>query len=367
MIDKFNTVCISDVHLGHHTTRSDFIVNNLTKAFFDSGILADVKLFLIAGDFFDRLLSLPVEDVRTIEDWVVRFLMLCQKYDIIVRVLEGTPSHDWRQSKMFEDKNRHLGNIVNLKYVDTLSIEYIPELDATILFVPDEWAEEADDTWKQVTDLLRSMGMDKVDFACMHGCFKYQLPIQSNASHDEERYLSIVREVIFIGHHHLHTRYDRIFVEGSFDRLSHGEEKPKGFGFYKVDGSQRSLEFIENPGAKLYVTIDLLGVGIEDAIKLLAPYNEYPVGSHFRLLTRRTDGVSSALATIKDTYPGHYWKTQLEDLVTNETSLQSAEKDNIPKPISINRENVGRLIFSRLTNLDADVAKAVQSILNTYA
>jgi hypothetical protein len=363
MIDKFNVACVSDVHLGHHRTKSDFIVNNLTEAFFNTPVLETIKLFFIAGDFFDRLLMLPIEDVRTIEDWVVKFLLLCQKHSVIVRVLEGTPSHDWRQSRLFEDKNRHLGNIVDLKYVDKLSVEYIPTLDATVLYVPDEWAEEADDTWKQVNDIMRGMGLDKVDFACMHGCFKYQLPIQSNSSHDEERYLSIVREIIFIGHHHLHTRHKRIFAEGSFDRLSHGEENPKGYGIYRIDGDNRSTEFVVNPGSKLYVTINLLGVGIEDAIKALVPYNDYPVGSHFRILTRRADGVSAAMPLIKDSYPGFHWTTQLEDLATIETSLQSQERDDVPKPITISRENIGRLIFGRYDNLDPAVMKSMQCIL----
>jgi hypothetical protein len=363
MIDNFNVAVCSDIHLGHHRTKTDFIVNNMSKAFFDTGILTTIKLFVIAGDFFDRLLMLPVEDVRTIEDWIVKFLCICERHGVIVRILEGTPSHDWKQSRIFDDKNRHLGNKVNLKYVETLSVEYIPELEASVLYVPDEWAEEADDTWRQVTTLLRGMGMDKVDFAFMHGCFKYQLPIQSVASHDEERYLSIVREGIWIGHHHLHTRHDRIFAQGSFDRLSHGEEKPKGFAIYRVEGDKRTFEFVENPGAKIYKTINLLGMPIEEAIKALAVCNDYPVGSHFRLLTRRTDGVSSSMAVIKDKFPGFYWTPQLEDLENPETSLQSREKDDVPKPISITRDNIGRLIFGRFNNLEPNVMKAMQTIL----
>lgn len=363
MLNEFNVAVISDVHLGHHRTKSDFIINNLTKAFFDSGLLSTVRLFVIAGDFFDRLLMLPIEDVRIIEDWVVRFLMICQKHEIIVRVLEGTPSHDWKQSRMFEDKNRHLGNKVNLKYIDTLSVEFIPELDASVLYVPDEWAEEADDTWRQVTSMLRGMGLDRVDFAFMHGCFKYQLPIQSVASHDEERYLSIVTEGIWIGHHHLHTRCDRIFAQGSFDRLSHGEESPKGFGLYRVKNGKGTFEFVENPGAKIYKTINLVGLTLEEAVMALSPCNDYPMGSHFRIVTRRTDGVSSNMAVIKDKFPGYYWTPQLEDLEMNETSLQSQEKDDIPKPIAIDRDNIGRLIFGRFNNLDPVVMKAMQNIL----
>jgi hypothetical protein len=363
MIKDMTMAVVSDVHVGHHRTKSDFIINNLTVAFFDSGLLSTIRFFVIAGDFFDRLLMLPVEDVRTIENWVVRFLSICEQNNVIVRVLEGTPSHDWKQSRMFEDKNRHMGNKVNLKYVETLSIEYIPELEASVLYVPDEWADEADDTWRQVTALMRGMGMESVDFAIMHGCFKYQLPIQSLASHDEERYLSIVNQGIWIGHHHLHTRYDRIFAQGSFDRLSHGEESPKGFGLYHIKDGKGTFEFVENPNAKIYKTINLVGMPLDEAVVALAPCNDYPIGTHFRIVTRRTDGVSSNMAVIKDRFPGYYWTPQLEDLETNETSLQSQEKDEVPKPISITRDNVGRLIFGRFQNLEPAVMKAMQSIL----
>jgi hypothetical protein len=367
MISKLKVICVSDVHLGHHRTKTEFIVNNLKKCFFDTGVMEDADLFLIAGDFFDRLLSLPVEEVRLINDWIVSFLARCKRHNVMVRVLEGTPSHDWKQSRLFDEMNRHLGDAADLKYVDTLSVEYIPRLDASILYVPDEWSEEADETWKQVSDMLRGMGLEKVDFACMHGVFQYQLPISSPICHNEERYLSIVREAIFIGHHHLHTRYDRIFAEGSFDRLSHGEEKPKGFGIYRRDGDSVSLEFVENPYAKIYKTLNLVGMGVEEAIKVIEPYRDYPAGSHFRLLTRRSDGVSSAMNKIRDLFPGFYWTPQLEDLETNETSLQSAEKEDIPKPIAITRDNIGRLIAGRLPDLDPRVEKALHGILERVA
>lgn len=367
MIDKLRVLCCSDVHIGHHRTRTDFIIRNLEKAFIESDILESIDLFLIAGDFFDRLLSLPMEEVHLIGDWIVAFLEKCRRHNVMVRIEEGTPSHDWKQSRLFHEKNKHMGSPVDLKYVDCLSIEYIEKFDVTILYVPDEWNDEADETWKQVSDLMRQMGLEKVDFACMHGCFQYQLPIVSAAAHNEERYLSIVREVIFIGHHHHHTRYERIFAQGSFDRLSHGDEAPKGFGLYTVDGDKRSLEFVENPHAKIYKTINMVGLSIVEVVKALEPYRSYPQGSHFRIVTRRADGVSTTFNTIKDLFPGFYWTPHLEDLETNETSLQSAEKDDIPKPIAITKDNIDRLIAGRLPDLHPAVEKALFNILKQIA
>lgn len=363
MISKLRMACISDVHLGHHRTKTSFIVKNLRKAFFDTDVLANLDIFLIAGDFFDRLLSLPLEEVHEINDWIVGFLARCAKHNVMLRVLEGTPSHDWRQSRLFDELNRHLGTPVDLKYVDTLSIEYIEKLDATILYVPDEWSEEADNTWVQVTNLMRGMGLNQVDFACMHGVFQHQLPITSPVCHNEQRYLEIVREVIWIGHHHNHTRYEHIFAQGSFDRLCHGDESRKGYGLYTYDNGVRTLEFIENPGAKIYQTLNYVGLDIETVVKRLQAVENYPDDSHFRIVTSRADGVASAIGQIKDRYPQFNWTTQLEELTTSETTLQNDTKDDVPKPISINRENIERLVREKLITVAPDTSPEVERAL----
>jgi len=361
---KLKIASISDIHLGHHRTKTTFILDNLRKAFPDNDETGSLDLIFFAGDVFDRLLFFASDDVREITFWLMEFLDMCHRRDIVVRVLEGTPSHDWKQSRIFTTVNRLMGDKVDLKYVDTLSIEHIPRFDMTVLYVPDEWAEnDADVTWKQVNELLRSLALDKVDFACMHGMFTYQHPVASHACHVPERYLGIVRHYIFIGHVHNRSQYERILAQGSFDRDTHGHEAPKGH--YRVTleaGKDDVIDFVVNEGAKLYLTIDLAGLSLEKALWTLKKYRDYPDGSYFRLLTRRDDELFSSMSVVRDTYPQFIWTTQLEDLKTQETSLQQ-EEDDLPKAIDITPDNVVSLIQARLKGTDPEVEREALVLL----
>ena len=84
-------------------------------------------------------------------------------------------------------------------------------------------------------------GLTKVDYAVMHGQFDYQLPkhITGMPRHDSQKYLDIVKHYIFIGHIHTHSVYDRIIAQGSFDRLTHGQEEPKGYVVSIVDDEEK--------------------------------------------------------------------------------------------------------------------------------
>src|SRR5690606_40929570 len=96
---------------------SGFIVENLRKAFPDTDETGELDLILFAGDVFDRLLSFPSTEASEAADWFMDFLAMCQRRDIVVRVLEGTPSHDWKQSSFFVGLNRNLLKPADFKYV----------------------------------------------------------------------------------------------------------------------------------------------------------------------------------------------------------------------------------------------------------
>jgi len=136
--------------------------------------------------------------------------------DICLRVLEGTPSHDRRQSRQFKIVKALLGIEMDLKYVDTLSIEHNEKFDCTFLYLPDEWRGCNEQTKEEVKRLLVQHNLESVDFAFMHGSFPHQLPnIKHIPVHDPEFYLSIVNKYIFIGHIHVMSQYERILAQGS--------------------------------------------------------------------------------------------------------------------------------------------------------
>ena len=62
---------------------------------------------------------------------------MLKPYNIILRILEGTPSHDWKQSKLFIHLNDLTKAGTDVKYIDSLSIEYIDKFGINVLY-PDE-------------------------------------------------------------------------------------------------------------------------------------------------------------------------------------------------------------------------------------
>lgn len=362
MISKaVRIAALGDVHLGHHKTTTPFIIENLKRAFPDTDETGELDLILFEGDVFDRLLVFPSENSVEITYWIMEFLSMCRRRNIIVRVLEGTPSHDWRQSLIFDTLNRAMGGHVDLKYVDKLSVEYIEPLGVNVLYVPDEWAPECDEVWRQVKDVLGSNGLEKVDIACMHGAFNYQIPMSHN-THIPERYLSIVEHYIFIGHVHKHAPLNRIIPAGSFDRLCHGEEEPKGHvrAIIHPDGN-RSFEFVENLGAKVYKTLDLQDLPLTEALLALKNVEAYPDGSHIRIRLKRTDELYSSLSSVRELYPQHYWTTQQEEL---EQSVEKVRVDHtLPQPISITPENVSSLVMARIQHHEQRLLENVSKVL----
>lgn len=369
--DSLNVASVSDIHLGHTRTNTFHVVDNLRKAFPDNEETAMLDLILLAGDIFDHLLTLPQEEVDEIQAWITELLAICAKYNILLRVLEGTPSHDWKQSRQFVNLNLGADVPAALKYVDTLSIEVIEELGGlTVLYVPDEWNHDANVTRAQVQELLKKHGLDKVDIACMHGSFDYQLPIDSIKNHNSDWYQSIVNHFIVIGHVHIRSQRGKILAQGSFDRLSHGEEAPKGHYRFTISPNGNSYRFVENTGAKLYLTVDCRALSLEGLIKHMQSVAEYPTGSGFRLLIARDSELHRDIRTIRQQFPQFKITTQLDELKTPESLKVKQPHEHVEQPISVTPTNVANIVTERLKarHPDADDYRQrhVLSMLEKY-
>lgn len=363
---------ISDIHLAHPRTDTYHIIENLRAAFPDNEETGKLDILFFAGDVFDRLMNLPQDEVDAIQDWIADILRICSKRDIVVRVLEGTPSHDWRQSKQFVNVNNSLGVPADLKYVDTLSIEIFEKFGGlSVLYVPDEWNADASVTWKQVCELLSIHGLDQVDVACMHGSFDYQLPIESVKNHDSEKYLSIVRYYIGIGHVHIRTeKAGTILAQGSFDRLSHGEENAKGHYRAIITPEGKRHWFVENTGARIYKTLDCRNLTVEETLALLVEYEECPDKSNFRLMISRGGVVQHGIKDLRKRFPQFKLTTHMDELKEQEKQTLIADKQPMAKPISVTSTNIGHLVAERLKRNGKDesdpMAIKILAVLDKY-
>lgn len=355
---ELRIACISDIHLGHKRNKAKDIIKNLDTYLNNDKFLKSIDLLILAGDVFDELLHVSSEDMDHIDFWIAKLLRKCQRFGIYVRVLEGTPSHDRGQSRRFvvvNEINRKAGQIdAQLKYIDTLSIEYIPKFDIHVLYMPDEWGPTAQDTLDQVRTLLVQHQLTQVDYGVFHGCFGYQLPshIPHIPRHSEEDYLGIVSRLIFIGHVHTHTTYDRIVAQGSFDRLSHNEEEPKGFVKAVVQpNGEYTLTFIENKGACIYKTITCRDESVTESLMMIENQIQgLPYESNVRIEAFHTNPILSNLSVIKERWPLLNWTVIARGKEAKENPVFLDHK-NVYVPIVLDRQSISRVILERIAPL----------------
>jgi DNA repair exonuclease SbcCD nuclease subunit len=360
MTSELNIAVFGDVHLGHPNTPTAHILANLNRAFPSSAQMKRLDVLIIEGDLFDRSLHLHDPNVAAIKSWMYRILRMCKRHDVELWILEGTPSHDWRQSSWFFFHNEEAQIGAKVKYIDTLCIEYSERL-GHILFVPDEWAPETDDTWRQVQQLLQSKGLEQVDYAVMHGSFTFQLPeFVKSPKHHPERYLSIVRKYVFVGHVHKAAMFQlpeypgrAILAAGSFDRLTHGEEEPKGHWHVSVGGeSGDRITFVENTGAKIYRTINCQGLSVEDAFQKLEDVAALPPDSAVRVEAEKGNAILS-LDVLRKKYPHVSWSSKVAETAQTQAKMLVDLRSTITQ-IPITRANIRELLMARVRARTSD-------------
>ena len=344
----------SDIHLNHPRTPTKKIVQNFNAAFPDNKETAALDLIVLAGDVFDSLVSMSSDDAIEAQGMIARLLFLCKRHDIILRVLDGTKSHDHFQSKIFESLNQQYGVGADVKYVKTLSIEYIEKLNINVLYVPDEWDNSTEKTLHQVKELMRSKGLEKLDFAFMHGQFEYQLPeVVKAPKHNSEEYSKLVEHYIFIGHVHNFSTYKNIIAQGSLDRLSHGEEGAKGHvRAHIVPGVSKSFKFIENTNARVYKTVNVIGMDIEDALDHIDHMVAHiPDDSAVRIEAEIDHPIFSNLDVLIAKYPYASWSKLTRSLDDEDDTRIEVEED-IYTPVTITRENIETLVVERISRTE---------------
>lgn len=360
MPGEYRIAIISDVHLGHDRVRTKTVIATLERTFPDER-LAHLDKIIVSGDLFDQRLPYDSEEAHLITRWMGKLLRKCRQYGVGLDILEGTPSHDNRQSRWFVALNEMLDLGVNLRYFDTLTITDLYPNGPSVLFVPDEVNHDADKTWKQVLELMRQVGVDQVDFAVMHGMFTYQEPIRTVVSHSEERYESIVKQRIYIGHHHTHTQLGKVRVPSSLERLRHNEEEDKGhIQVSLVDGNVVDEVFVINDRATWFKTVDVIGLAYPKVLEVIDELNA-PDGSFLRLKLSRQCPAYKSYREIRHLYPNFTWSTKNVDI--EQHIPESGELIDRPVITSIRHDTLPGMVKERLHNVSAPVMAAIEQIL----
>lgn len=324
---------ISDIHLANHRNPTEDIIKQLKVFLKDPFFMGNLNILFLAGDVFDRATYAHQEEYFNIVRFIDWLFEYCIQHNVILRVLEGTPSHDWGHSKIVEvmanqkPVQLYWGEKLNAKYINTLSIETIEPFGLTVLYVPDEWRTTASKTFDEVNLLLKEEGLSKVDIAVMHGQFIYQLPGEvSKVSHREEDYLAVVDRFISVGHIHTHNPRGRIIPQGSFGRYAHGEEEDKGGVYFHLrpDREDRWV-FVKNKLATLYKTLNVPAtLPLEELIPWIEKKTQkYPDRSHIRLKADKTHPLFSSFADLKKEFSRFYLTKIPKDKGKDESETKS--------------------------------------------
>ena len=341
---------LSDIHLGHNRTNTSYIVNNLNALFkkYEKEIKG-VDIIFISGDVYDRLLQVNSPDSNLAYDWLTTLLKFCSTNNIKLRILEGTPSHDWKQVKLLYNIINKFNIDVDFKYFETIEIEFIRirEFELSVLYIPDEIYDNAERIWEEVTNKLEEHNLDKVDLIIMHGAFKYQLPIKNlDFLHDETRYINITEYLINIGHVHNHSIFNKILCPGSFDRLTFADENDKKGGWLITlyENGKVAKKFLENKTAMVFKTIDLTTneKQIEKILKTIPSY------SNIRLLVNKEDSIKNLVKELQFNFPNHRFVIKDKNKANEkEIKINKNNKKELFK-FKINKDNIENLIIEEI-------------------
>lgn len=342
----------SDPHFGHPRTPSLSTLAAVRRYFPDSPETAKYDICFIPGDFFDHLLNMSDEAVYAAQMAMAHVLRVCAKYNICLRILEGTRSHDRNQSKHFLWLNEAMEVDCDVKYFTAMTLDYMEQFDLNVLYIPDEWHPEAEQTLEQARALIHSRGLAKVDLSIMHGAWLHQLQgHQSPAFHDAEKWSDLVTMAVISGHVHTHSRFLSHISVGSTNRTAHGEEEAKGFLDILYENKKEvAFTFIENQLAKKYVTLATYDYTVTDIAQLIEQQN-LPKGSAIRFEHGPTDPMRAILDELQDLYPD-YVLTAIEKGGKKESKVSEGfQLLNVGNHVTpLNEENLLGLLAEHLVS-----------------
>lgn len=352
---SFRAASASDIHLGHKRTPTSEIVRNLNRTICSDKTLSTIDVLFLAGDIYDDLLDVSDPDSHIIDLWIARLLRKCIDHNVKLRVLEGTPSHDRKQSAKFKVQQEILEETgygkVDLVYITDIEIEYLQELDAHILYVPDEWGTGTDAALKRVKELMAERGLEQVDIAVMHGMFGFQVEFDAKSihKHDEEAYSALVKYLILIGHIHTYSNYLNIYAHGSFDRLAHNEEGPKGYLLIDFLGDDYRVQFVENKYAKIYKAIYCDDGDVVDNLeKIGVRVADIPEHSHLRIDANKGNPILTNVGLIKERWPQFQWSFKSVDPKEKESKVLLDHR-TVYVPLQLTPQNLRSVIREDLT------------------
>ena len=263
----FNVAVIADIHFG--AIRPEQLYTELKESFLDFIKDKYLDMIVIAGDFFNSIISLNSQSALKAFKFMRGLVEICEKNEIkYVRIIEGTLSHDNLQILNFQ--NYESNKKIDFKVITTVREESLSN-GLNILYLPEEYMEDPISYYKDYI----CKPSKYYDFIFGHGMFKETSFVKDDSESmiskapiwDSKFLSSICRGPIFFGH--IHTSQiirKHIYYTGSFSRWVYGQEEDKGFYIftYHMETGKYLTEFIVN---KLARKFDTTKVFLEKALE----------------------------------------------------------------------------------------------------
>ena len=251
---------IGDIHFSNNN--AERIYNELKSSLLD--FIEDngdsIDMVVVTGDLFDAELKASSNASRFAFSFVRLLNEKCHEFNIALRLVKGTATHDCGQmetlSVLFDDT----GLCRVITQVETE--EVFPGFKA--LYIPEEYPK---DMKAYYADTVFGVADGTYDFVFFHGTMEFQAfsnqtieserPIESAPVWKCADMMRICRGVVTGGHIHTPCNYkEKIFYHGSFSREAHGEKDSKGFNVYDyLQGSDFKLIRVENDLAPVFSEI----------------------------------------------------------------------------------------------------------------
>jgi len=254
---KYNFIVLSDIHFGIKDSQKLYEeLDNVFLPYIEEKPITN-GVIVLPGDTFDKKLSLNEDASHLSIKFMEKLVDISVKNNYKIRVILGTKTHELSQLNIFDIYTTR--NDVDFKIIRTVRSEKLfEELD--ILYLPEEYVE---DYKTYYADFFKK----KYDFIFGHGTMSFsafknqkilsERPIKSAVVFDSAEISKLVKHYAIFGHIHVHKKYKNIILPGSFTRWVHGEENEKGFLHVKLINGKSTFNFITNPEAPLYKTIDI--------------------------------------------------------------------------------------------------------------
>ncbi|ANZ50219.1 putative nuclease SbcCD D subunit [Erwinia phage vB_EamM_Phobos] len=355
-------VFFGDVHLLHPRVPTWHIATNLKKLISELKNTADA--IYIVGDLFDDSKHLRSDETHEALEFASWLLAWCKSTNTALRILEGTPSHDHSQSKVIPRLNIAIG--ADVLYLDGIGIHQDPVLDMTVGWVQDEYKTKAKETEQEMAELMKTRGIDKVDFFVMHGCFHFQLPVFSEKSFNESFWVKRAKRAIFIGHDHRPKLNGIIRVTGSPERLSMGEEEEKGINIADFSDEHTRLYFRVNTDACMQLTVraqDNYDAHYKACLDALKRIDESPVPHVGRLKIEYgfDSPIAEHITRWKKEYIFNIKGDKLPDPKVEKLLVEAFSHKSDVEDIS--KDNVQAIMLAEMAQLDYD-PRIVSQIIN---